>query len=157
MTILQQPRTRGDAPNLRMDVLFPLPMNPVPKAAINRTQSKRFATAWTPRNGAKRLDCVRLQRRSSRPPRLRRFRGSKRGIPFRNILTLNPRWWDEHLTPALSPSAPQTPPTRRGRNAPSLVAKLRRSSVRLLVAVDEDSQQLFLFPKGEGRMRGKFV
>jgi ATP-dependent helicase/nuclease subunit B len=40
------------------------------------------------------------------------------------FLPLNPEsQWNEHLTPALSPSAPQTPPTRRGGNAPSVVAE----------------------------------
>src|SRR5580698_4979698 len=35
-------------------------------------------------------------------------------------------WYDggtRHLTPALSPSAPQTPPTRRGRNASNVLTK----------------------------------
>ena len=42
--------------------------------------------------------------------------------------------WDEHLTPALSPSAPLTPPTRRGGNAPSVLtmvsAGVGRGSMR---------------------------
>jgi hypothetical protein len=35
-------------------------------------------------------------------------------------LSMNRRRMNEHLAPALSPSAPQTPPTRRGRNAPNV-------------------------------------
>ena len=63
---------------------------------------------------------------------------------------MNQRWWNEHLTPALSPSAPPTPPTRRGGNVRRDLANLALTSARLIWSFKKVSNSCLPLPAGEG-------